>query len=116
MTMENQDFTVRQGTLKVIKFTVVDENTSAARDLTGNALGWILAKNVGSTTLISKTTAAGTIVITDAANGICQVAVDPGDWEDLVGDYYHELAVLSGPGSPDILATGTVTLVAAKQT
>lgn len=102
------------GTDKLLEFSVVDAD-GAAQNITGWAMSWTLFTRptppAGATALLTKTTGAGGISITDGSGGVCQVSIADTDTDDLIGDalYYHELR-RTDSGNEDVLSYGTLWL------
>lgn len=97
----------------VITFNVKQPDGVTARDISGWALSWILKRrptDTDASALITKTTAAGSITITDGPNGVCQLTVTDEDTALIrAGFYYHELK-RTDPASETPLCDGTVVL------
>ena len=113
ITPDDEWFT---GTDKTLQFSVVDADGTAV-NITGWALEWALYNNKdlrkGASALITRTTGAATISITDGAGGVCQVSVTDDLTDGLAGAntplYYHELR-RTDAGNEDVLAYGAVTI------
>lgn len=105
------------------RFTIVDSDSttvpSPALNLTGLVIKWgmipIDANGVFGTTplTLDKSTATSGVTITDAANGICDVAILPADTVSLDAiEYYFELEVFDSGGLNGVVsATGIITLI-----
>ncbi len=75
---------------RVVKFVVKDP-AGVVIDITGWSLAWYLKTTAGGKILITHTTGSG-VTITDATNGLCEVAVADTDTSGLdVGGHYHVL-------------------------
>lgn len=83
-----------------------------AVNITGWALECSVRKQYGGTELISKTTGAGTITITDATNGVFTVAFYDTDTEDLEPGAYIYNILRTDAGSEAILSSGFINLMA----
>ena len=79
MTTTAQNFTMWSGDDKTITVTL-------STDITGATINYAIAANVGSTALITKATGGSGIAITDAANGIFTIDLDPSDTSRKAGD------------------------------
>jgi hypothetical protein len=96
------DFTMVAGDTKTIVFNVKDSG-GAALDLTGATIRWGLCAYAASgaiaeAALLTKSVGSG-ITVTDAAGGVCQVALSAANTTAtprMSGRYYHELEVTSG--------------------
>jgi hypothetical protein len=74
-----------------LNFTIRDK-AGAVVDITGCAFKYQIAKEVGKTAKVSKSTdVSGEIVILDAPNGRVRVVLKPADTAALKGDFIHEL-------------------------
>lgn len=100
---------------KTIRFAVKQDDETTAQAITGWALSWVLKRRATDTTpLITKTTAAGSVTITDGPNGLCQIAVADEDTAAIrAGLYVHELK-RTDVGAETPLCTGTVELLQSK--
>lgn len=98
---------------KIIVFQVKQVDEVTAQAIGGWALSWMLkrrATDADASALITKTTGAGTVTITDGPNGVCQIAVtDENTAAITAGFYVHELK-RTDVGSETPLCEGTVVL------
>jgi len=95
---------------KTLRFTVLDSTGTAAQNITGWALEWILRTrpDAEGTAIYKAGTAA--ITITDGSAGICDVAIADTDTGTLSpGEYYHTLR-RTDEGSETVLSFGKVSL------
>jgi hypothetical protein len=95
-----------------LQITVTVKNTSnVAIDLSGATLSWALAKNVGDTALVTKTTANSGVVTVTAASGICRVDIVPADTSGIFGRHWHELEVTDSSGNVSTVIVGQLNIV-----
>lgn len=112
--MADPTFTMFEGDSKTINCQVLDADNNAV-DITGASIRWWLAKKAnktGADVLIKKSTGAGNITITNAAEGRYAVSLLPTDTIDLKGDYYYE-AEVDDNGIISTVLTGTVRITEA---
>lgn len=100
-----------------LSVTVTDAN-DAAVDLTGvqsiayGLYGVAPAKDFEAPPVITKTLGSG-VTVTDAVNGVFQIAIARTDTASLwPGDYYHQTEVLDAAGDQYLAMTGTFRLSA----
>lgn len=96
-----------QGEDKTLEITVVGENGSA-KNITGATITWVLAKTVGDTALVTKSTGGSGISITDAVNGVFQVTLDGSDTTNYSGVYHHEAEVEDTSGNKNTVTVGSI--------
>ncbi len=87
----NQDFTMFQGDVATVEFTVRDA-AGAVVNITGAAITWAFAKKLKVPLLVTKSVGSG-VTIVDAPNGRVDVALVLGDTNTLDGAFEHELVV-----------------------
>jgi hypothetical protein len=75
-------------------------------DLTNSDIAWVLAESVSASPAVSKDTAGGGIVVTDALNGEFEIKIDPSDTESLSGTYYHEAELTDSAGNESTILVG----------
>jgi hypothetical protein len=79
MVPEQADLTLIEGNPETVKETVTDDDTALPLNLTGKVVTFIIKadRTVPDTdpSVVTLSTATGEITITDAVNGVCQVAV-----------------------------------------
>lgn len=75
-------------------------------DLTGARIDWVLAPTPGGDAHVEKSTADGSITITDAAAGEFRVDLAPSDTQDRSGSYYHEAELEDSNGNEATILTG----------
>ena len=94
---------------RTLRFTVFD-STGAVQNISGWTLEWVLRERPwGTQALITKTTSAG-VTITNAAGGVCEVAVADDDTINLApGAYFHTLR-RTNAGAETVLAFGDAVL------
>ena len=86
-------FSVVSGTHIILQFSVVDDD-SAAVSLVGGSGRFAMARRPDSTSNVVDTAASpqtATLTVTDAANGLLEVAITDEVTDALSGDYYYEL-------------------------
>jgi hypothetical protein len=106
-----QVFEVFSGNDVTLRFTVTENDSGEALDLTGaQALIWALAKNANAQAIVTKTLGAG-VTITDPANGVVEVVLTDDDLEPLRGTYYHEMRLTNSSGLKSTLVYGVATVV-----
>lgn len=111
MTERDQDFTYDGGDDLNIDITVTDgpNGTGDPVNLTGATIYWWLLDDPADTTaLVEKSTTGGGITITDAANGVFRVNLDPADAASLNGRYHHKAKVQDSGGDKTTVTTGEV--------
>lgn len=87
--------------------------TPFGTNITGWTLAFTVRQNYGDTaTVISKTSGAGQITITDALNGIFDVTVAAADTSGLVPRAYVFDASRTDSGAASVLSVGQFTLKA----
>lgn len=122
MAKSGQDFEAFLRNVITLRFTVIDQDDAEEDplDISGLVLKWGLVQvdpDTGafadSPLVLQKTTSSG-ITITNGPGGVCEVAIEDEDTEDLSpGTYYHQLEVFSGAGEDGVVvAEGTLTLKA----
>jgi len=114
MAATGQTITMTRGDDLTVTIPVLDE-TGANLDLSGGSARWWVGKTVNSTganVLISKSTAAASMTITeDAGLYTLNIPFVPADTEELkAGDWYHEAEVITSGGSVYTVTTGTFAL------
>lgn len=121
MAKIKQNFTMYQGDVKTIVFTVSDQDSAAnpkpAKDITSIDLRWSLVKlkddgTYSAAPLFDKESNVGTeITKPDPVNGVAHVLFEEADTLTLKpGDYYHQLEGQTA-GAPLILADGVITIL-----
>lgn len=91
----------------VLKFTAYEADKTTRLNLAAVDLIWQIAKNVKSLPLLAKSTGNG-IVVTDPANGLFEVYVSHTESRAWLGDYYHEVKIVSG-GLVSTIYSGDIT-------
>lgn len=98
---------------KSLVFTVYQSDGTTAQNITGWTLSYMWKRSpsaADSAAVLTKTTAAGGIVLTTAASGICTVTIADTDTDSITpGTLYHELKRMDA-GNETVLTTGTVLL------
>jgi len=91
----------------------VVQQAGAPMDIDGMSIVWIVAANVNSTPLITKTTVDPTqITITDPTGGVFMIQLLPADTGALGGQVlYHEARAALGEAQ-EVLFSGTFTITA----
>ena len=87
----------------------VRDAAGAVVDLTGaTAIAWQMARSAfAASPTLSKSLGSG-VTVTDAMNGVFQVALAPADSADLLGDFHHEAEVTDGAGDIATVFCGTL--------
>ena len=99
----DQNFTTWKGNYRRIDFYIEDVST-----VTGGTASWAMSLSDTGTTLITKSTAAGSITLSGKT---VSVFLHPNDTSSLdAGTYYHELRLVDVLGEPSTPAIGFVTL------
>lgn len=113
MVKKNQDFEMVSGDTKTITFTIEDQDAGdgSAKDLTNvDTLTWKLNTGVASTT-VTKSLGSG-VTITDAANGIVKVSLDPADTASIpAGSYPHEMEAIDTSDNKATLVRGRASII-----
>jgi len=116
MAREDQDDVFYAGNRRTLRFSIDDQDNPGSKlNLTGLSFKWALVnkRSDGSydvTHILQKTSAAGGIVVTNAATGALEVYLLDADTLNLSGDYYYQLEAFDGDGNALMLATGTLTI------
>lgn len=105
MTMLRQDFNMTQGKHKTLQFTIYQSDGETVQDITGATFEWACARSPRDASLVTKTSPNSGVSISDAEAGRVDVALVPGDTEDLEGYYHHELEMTLS-GFTDAVAEG----------
>ncbi len=113
MTEYNQDFQMKSGDDRVLRFTNTDDG-GGALDLTTGSLKWGLSpvKGFSGVPTVSKISGSGIVVEGDPTLGICLVDLDPADTAGLKGRFIQELEYIDGAGKVSTLATGVGKIIA----
>jgi hypothetical protein len=100
-----RDLKLIEGNPETVRETITDDDTGAALNLTGKVINFYVkpsADTVDTDPAVTKlSTATGEITMTDAANGICTVAVPP----QAAGTLWRRLDVVTG-GQPKTAVYG----------
>lgn len=91
----------------VLKFTAYEADKVTRLNLAAVDLIWQISKNVKSQPLLAKSTGNG-IVVTDPTNGLFEVYVSHTETKLWLGDYYHEVKIVSG-GLVSTIYSGDIT-------
>lgn len=112
MAVKNLSDEMWAGNLRVQRFTVTDEDIdgSPAKNLTGFTVKWALARIDDAGTYLTTPVLEKTAVLTDAANGICEVTLAPADTTSLFGTFYFELEATDGSSNPVVVGTGRLVI------
>lgn len=115
MADANQNITLFAGTTLTVEITITDTDTGLPLNLTGFTIEWGASRlsstpSSTNTPLIEKCTSDGTIIITDAANGIFEFTLNPADTVNLYGLYTHQVRITDVGGAVTITTTGTLTV------
>jgi hypothetical protein len=110
VTVADQCFVGEDKTLNV---TIYQADGTTPQNITGWTLSWMLKKShklSDASASVTKTTTGGGIVITDAADGVCEVRIVDTDTDALTATtYYHELKRMDD-GSEAVLIYGDFVL------
>jgi len=118
MTILNQHFTLYAGEDKVIPCAVVD-GAGAAYNLTGATIRWSASYRPSTGALISKSSPASGITITNAAGGLFEINFDAADTdiEAFIANsdsgevvFYHYCKVQMSGGEKSVIFEGVLTL------
>ena len=115
MTKFNQDFRMKSGDTRTLRYTCFENDGKTALDLTLGTLNWGMTKLKnfdGLPTNISKTSGSGISLQGAPTLGVALVALDPADSDALKGDFIAELEYIDGAGRLSTLATGIAKIVA----
>jgi hypothetical protein len=106
-------FSMFSGDTMRLNFSIIDEATQNALDLTGATIRWQMsrAKTIGfsSTPILSKTEGSGLDVV-DAFGGLILVILAPEDTEQFSGTFYHELEIVDIDGDVATAYSGNFTI------
>lgn len=113
MTEYNQDFQMKSGDDRVLRFTNTDDG-GGPLDLTAGTLKWGLSPVKGFTGIptVSKASGSGIVVEGDPLLGVCLVDLDPPDTDGLKGRFIQELEYIDGAGKVSTLSTGVGKIIA----
>lgn len=106
MAVENQDFTIYQGTSLEITGTVLD-GEGAAQDITGYNVLWTLWDEAG---IYIHLEVGDGVTLTDPTNGVFTVTVPLEETKELYGDYEHEARAVDVQDQEDVVFVGTGTV------
>jgi hypothetical protein len=99
-----QDFTTDDGVFtgedQALRFTIYDDTTGAAKDITGWTIEFKLASSQTSAALVTKSA-----TLTTPASGICTVTLSAADLAAAVGIYFYSLT-RTDAGNVQVLAYG----------
>ena len=115
MTKYNQDFRMKSGDDRTLRYTCVDDDGISPLDFTLGALkfGMTPLKNFdGLPSSIAKSSGSGISLQGAPTLGIVLVDLAPADSDDLKGDFVAELEYVDGTGRLSTLATGIGKIVA----
>lgn len=111
MTASRQNFDVRTGEHKVLRFTVTNAD-GTAKDITGASIYWAATAPNGTTALIEKSSDnSGETDLTDAATGIFLVNLVPADTSSMDGGRYKHSAQVTLSSVETVVATGWMTVI-----
>ena len=100
--LRDQNIQIVSGDDVTLEVTVF-ETDGSKKDITGATIDWKLSRRAGKDNKLSKT---GTI--TDAINGVFQVAID--GTGDLGGDYYHQIKLTESGGDISTVLRGNAAI------
>lgn len=104
-------FAVVSGTHIVLQFSVVDDDGNAV-SLSGGSGRFAMARKASSSSTLAVDTAASpqtaTLTVTDAGNGLLEVAITDEVTDTLSGDYYYELQWTDSTGRSMPTARGYI--------
>ncbi len=111
MTEYNQDFRMKSGDDRVLRFTNKDDG-GGPLNLTGT-LKWGLSpvKDFDGVTVVSKASGSGISIEGATTLGICLVDLDPADTAALKGRFIQELEYTDLAGKLSTLSTGVGKIV-----
>lgn len=91
MTRQSQDFEIWAGEYKEITIAILKPDDTP-EDLTGATVEWVVKKRPDASlpALVSKTAAAGIVILAPPTDGLVKVTLDEADTKALAGTYYHE--------------------------
>ena len=100
--LRDQNIQIVSGDDVTLEVTVF-ETDGTKKDITGATINWGLSRRPGKDSKLSKT---GTV--TDATNGVFQIAID--GTGDLGGDYYHEAQLTESGGTIGTVMRGNAAI------
>lgn len=106
MTATDQDVRIVSGDTVRLPVSVMDDSGNAL-NIAGASIEWVLAKHAGADPVITKSTADGSVALTDAEGGEFQVTVAPEDTADYAGTWYHEIELTDTDGNVSTILSGT---------
>ncbi|MEZ0263015.1 MAG: hypothetical protein ACAH80_18565 [Alphaproteobacteria bacterium] len=110
------DFSMVANNAKPVTMKALDENDQPI-DITGFAIKWQFFAKGDDTAKVTKSTTAGSIIITNGPAGDFAFTLEPEDTVDLdAGEYIHEAVTVDGDGDPVTITNNDPQLSAGKLT
>lgn len=110
MSVANQNATLYAGDDAVLAYNLTDE-TGAPLNLTGATFTYTISAYDGGSAVVTKTTAAGGINVTNATGGLLSVNLSHIDTANLSGSLWQQLVMTDGSGDVSTLSTGYITFL-----
>jgi len=101
------NFVMTAGDTKTLVISVKDASGNPV-NITDASIKWQAGRSFGKASSISKATGGSGISITDAANGVFTVTLNPSDTESLKGTFYHEAQVTGSDSAISTVISGTM--------
>lgn len=112
MSADRQNVTLYSGDDCILAISIVDE-TGVALNVTGATFVWSLARTAGTPAILTKTSAGGGVVITNATTGAVQVTLTHNDTAASSVppfQYWHQLVMTDPSGNVSTVTTGYITV------
>lgn len=89
------DLTLLETNAETVRETVTDDDTGSPQDLTGTTVEFLIKANATvpdtDPSVVTLSTVTGEVTVTDAAGGVCEVAVSP----QPPGTFWRRLDVIA---------------------
>ena len=105
MTQSKQNFEVRTGEHKVLRFTVLNAD-GTAKDITGATVYWAATNPNGTSAAIEQVSGGSEVDLTDAATGIFLVNLVPADTVSMSPGSYRHSAQITLSGVESVVSEG----------
>jgi hypothetical protein len=96
------NFQIFAGDRMRLVVAVADESGDAASLTAASEIRWQLGRGVEGPALIEKSLGAG-VTILDAAAGLFEVLLSPGDTAALSGEFHHEAEIVDPDGPATVI-------------
>ncbi len=115
MADTNQNFSLFKGNALTVEIIISDDANDPI-NLTGFTVNWSTSRLsprgcFSSTPVIEKCSGLGSLIITDAVNGLVEFTLLGADTESLSpGNYSHQIVIIDGSGNSTTVTTGIMVL------